>query len=183
MYRVRTNISGGITGPGLSTFYFNDTSPATAQHAADAVHTFWDSIKNRVVNTVTFQVDPTVYTIDVTTGHPTLVTPVTAAPVVGQSTADPLPYSLQGLIEMHTGFFPGGREVRGRLFIPGADESLSTLGVPIAAYISSLQTAANALIADPNADWVVWSRKNHTVQPVTSAGVWNQWAVLRSRRD
>jgi hypothetical protein len=183
MYRVRTDIWGGITGPGVSTFYFDDTGGLTAQHAADAVTAFWQGVQGRMVNTVNMQVNPLVYHIDPATGAPTSTVPVFGTALAGFSSADPLPWTTQGLIESHTGLFAGGREIRGRLFIPGPDETNSTSGRPIAAYVTQLQVAAVALMNDTNSVWGVWSRKHGVFTAINGVSTWNNWAALRSRRD
>jgi len=43
--------------------------------------------------------------------------------------------------------------------------------------------AASALIADATSLFVVWSKTHGVEQVVTAGGAWNQFAVLRSRRD
>lgn len=183
MFRVRTLITGSPGGSYLSTFYFDATGPLTAQNAATAARTFWNSIRLHISNNLTITPDLAVYTLDETTGSPTGVSTVTGAAITGGATADEEAWATQGLVEWRTGNFLTGREIRGRTFIPGVCSGDSSGGVPTGTYPTDLQTAAAALIADANSTLVVWSRKNGFFDEVTSSTVWNKWAVLRSRRD
>lgn len=163
--------------------FFEDDGTLTAQNAATAVRNFWVACAVKLLNTYHFQVEGAVDTIDLATGKPTGSTAVTAADVVGTQNNDALPWATQGLVEWRTGFYSGGREVRGRTFIPGNVEIMSTSGVPTGEYTGALQTAANALISDALSQVQVYSRKHTLASGVTGATVWPKWAVLRSRRD
>lgn len=183
MYRVRTLFTGGIGAPYLNTLYFDDTGGLTAANANADVGTFWNAVKSVIQNTYTFATQPQVDHIDPATGHITssvAVTPVTAT-CTGSS--DQLPPANNGLVQIHTGNYPAGREVRGRIFIPGPGEISSTNGVPTAAYISTVGTAAAALQASVISDLIVWSKKNGVFETASSTAVWATWAVLRSRRS
>lgn len=182
MYRVRAALAAMTAGPGVSTFFF-DTTGGTAQQAADAVSDFYDSIKGFMVNYGTATIESAVYTVDPATGQATNVTGVTGAVITGTVGTEGLPGATQGLLSLHTGVFVSGREIRGRLFIPGPTEANSDATVPNGAYKLGVDSAAAALIADGNSDWVIWSREKGQFATITSAATWNRWAVLRSRRD
>jgi len=183
MYRVRTEITGGPGGTGLSTMYFDGTGGLTAQHAADAVRAFWDYQKAHISNNLTMTTLGPVYTLDDATGAPLAVTATTTTPVVGTDGSDEESWATQGLLELRTGNFISGREIRGRIFIPTPGSGQGSGGVPTAGYLSMLNAAAAALVADPNSSWEVWSRRNAVGVAVVSANAWSKWAVLRSRRD
>ena len=183
IYRVRTAITGGPGGDGLSTMWFDATGGLTAQNAANAVRTFWSSMANRTSNNLTYTVEPAVYTVDDATGLATGVTSTTTTAVPGTDANDEESWATQGLLEMRTGHFIGGREVRGRIFIPGPTSVSGSGGNPVAAYQTQLSAAGAALIADANSIWLAYSRKNATSVSVTVANSWTKWAVLRSRRD
>lgn len=183
MYRVKTQLVGGVGGDQLTTMYFDDSGTLTAQHAADAVRLFWNQVQPRISSQYTAFILPEVDTIDQSTGHPIGSTGTTTAPVVMGDAGDPLPWATQGLIEWSTGFYLGGRQVRGKTFIPGPTETWSTNGAPIAGYQSACAAAVTALIGDVLSDFGVYSRKNRQFISATSGSAWTKWAVLRSRRD
>lgn len=181
MYRVRTTFDGVQGSPYLSTFYFS-SALGSAQQAATAAGTFWNSVEPVMVSALNWTLERDVATIDAATGQTTAVTQVSANSGSGSAGAGPLPFSNQGLIRWRTGVFAGGREIRGRTFIPGPTETLSD-EVPTAAYGTTINPAITALIGDANSTLVVWSRANGVEEDVTSGDLWNSWAVLRSRRD
>lgn len=184
MYRVRTAITGGPGGAELNTMYFDNSLTLTAQDAADAVRAFWDSIKGVIKAGYTMQVESNVVHVADFTGVPTGISTVTTAPVGGTNGLEALPGATQGLLRLHTGVYYGGRELQGRIFIPGPTEDNNDVGgVPKSTYRATLDAALATLIADPDSNLFVWSRKNLNANGVTGGSAWTQWAVLRSRRQ
>lgn len=183
VFRVRTDITGGSGGAELGTLFFQDNGVLTAQNAATAAYTFWNSIKAYIHPSVSLQVEPLVTSVDVVTNQPVGGTSTTTSAVVGTGSTDPLPWATQGVLQLQTGVYIGGRELRGRLFLPGPGEGDNTLGVPVAGYKTAINTAAATLIADPNSELVIYSRTKHTFNRVNSGVVWNKWGYLSSRRD
>lgn len=183
IWRVRTAITGGSGAAQLSTQFFDQAAGGTAQHAADAVHAFWTAIHATLISGYIFQVEHIVEDIDVATGQPTGVTPVTATSISATDVGTAAPWATQGLIEWHSGVFLGGREIRGRLFVPGVPQGAVVGGAPSSTFQSDLQSAATALATDANSSLCVYSRKHRAIGVVTSGTVWNKFAVLRSRRD
>lgn len=181
MYRVRVNFSGISGSPYVATHYF-EILGGTAQQAATAVGTFWGAVDNVLSNNLQWDLDTAVYSIDAATGQPFDVVQVTPASGTGGVAGDILSPASQGLISWRTGVFTNGRELRGRTFLPAIPEAQST-GAPIAGFITAVSTAAGAFIADANSDLQVYSRKHGVHASAVGGGVWNEWAVLRSRRD
>jgi len=188
IYRVRTSIVGLQGAPYLSTHYFAE-SGGTAAQAATAVSTFWTALAARVADQASGQVESSVSTLDETDGSLQGETAVTTDAINFSNTGEHLPYATQGLIQWRTSNVVGKRIARGRTFVPGATEDAATFGYPNSTYVAALQTAASALIANANCILVVWHRPTEAnpssgqVSPVSTATVWTQWAVLRSRRD
>jgi hypothetical protein len=195
IYRVRTDLLGLPGLPGISTGYFL-ASGGTAQQAVSAWGNFWGAmfglpLGNGLQANSQAQVD----TLDDTNGQ--LVTSTVTVPTTQSSAAagETLPWATQGLVRMRTGVVSSGREIRGRLFIPGQLES-NSFGSPLAAWITAVNTAGAALVSDANSVWCVWRRpkwntppphttppdRNGQAAPVATATAWTQWAVLRSRR-
>lgn len=183
MYRIRTAITGGPGGSELSTMYFNSALTFTAQDAANAVRTFWNAIKGEISSVYTFQVETAVTEVADFTGEPIGVSTVTEAAVVGSNVAEQLPPATQALIRLHTGVYYGGRELQGKIYVPGFCENNSSGGVPSASSITTLANATAAMIADVPSELMLFSRKHLNANGVTSYSVWNQFAVLRSRRS
>lgn len=163
--------------------FFDQAAGLTAQDAADAVRAFWLTCADNMADDYTAQVELAVEDIDYTTGKPVGVTAVTASLVTGTQSADPLPWATQALVSWRTGTFVSGREIRGRTFIPGMVETLSSNGVPAGSIFTSINGAASTLASDTDSSLAIFSRKKHAVGIVTSGSMWTKWAVLRSRRD
>lgn len=185
MYRVRTVFSGTPGSPYLSTQYTavpNDTPALVdAQAANTAVGAFWNTIDASLINGLSWATEGNVDVIsDLGVLSATFgVTPVTG---VGGVTGVLSPPATQGLIRWGTGQFIGGREVRGRTFIPAIPTSMISGGVPTGTLVTNANTAASTLISSGVVP-VIWSKANNTFRNVNSGSLWSQFAVLRSRRD
>lgn len=183
MYRVSTTIVGpAASGGGYNELYFAATG-GDAAAAHDAAADFWEAVGVLALSTNTFTTLGDVETVDEITGNITGVTSVTPRVKVGQNTGDPVPKSTNALIRLRTGNFEGGREVRGRIFVPGLTEGQSDAGGLLASTRTALQTAADAMRTHAGSTLVVYSRTHHKYASVASCNVWSEWAVLRSRRD
>lgn len=183
MYRVRTSISGPHGAPYLNTAYFNVVGGLTAANAVADLHTFWEAIKGQISNQLVLTTEAEVAEIDIATGDVTGLVATAGATTTGIQESEAVPFATQGLLRWRTGVFVGGREVRGRWFIPGVCEAVNSLGVPLASYRSTIDAAAAALIASSVSDLMIYSRKNRDAVPAITGTVWTDWAVLRSRRD
>lgn len=184
MLRVRATWSGIQGAPYLSTFYFDAVTEntASAQAAATKVRNFIGAHAAHIRTGTTVTVESQVAqmtNLGVLVG--TFAT--TTSLFSGAAAGDPLPPATQALYRWHTGSFFGGREIVGRTFIPALTEADSTAGVPTAALITDMNSASAGLMAVTDPRFCVWSERAGGVSPVTSAPVWSQFAVLRSRRD
>lgn len=195
LLRVRTVLTGVAGTPWYTNTYFSDPLTGTAeQDAVNAMGAFWNTMDTYIDNTVSGQVQGDVLRIDETDGTVLGLEAATPVAVAGGNTSDPLPYMTQGLGRLSTAGIVHNRLVRGRIIVPGPTEDQNgTAGVPASTYISTLQTAMDALIADANTALVVWSRpfagtegnpaRSGSIHLVTGASVAPYWSVLRSRRD
>lgn len=183
IYKVRSIWSGGPGGEGVTTTYW-DPAAGTPQDAVTAIEDFWTDVRTVVGGGWNVRTDSVVLTMDEATGQITAGTGVTVATVTFGDGNDPLPPATQGLVQLRTGAYVGGREVRGRIFIPGPTENENTNGVPKSTYLSVVNTACtNALINALDATLMVYSAAHGVAEPVTAASLWSKWAVLRSRRQ
>jgi hypothetical protein len=180
--RVQVIWSGAPTvGGGLSTIYF-DSTVGTAQQCVTAVGNFFTNTNDRRLTTAVWNTVPEVATLS-DTG--VLEDIVTTTPSSGQGTdaGDAMPPTVQGLLQVRTASIVNGRQLRGRIFLPGNGESQNAVGIPTAATLTDYNTEATALINDANTSWVVWSRTHGLKGTVSQSSMWTKWAVLRSRRD
>jgi hypothetical protein len=91
---------------------------------------------------------------------------------------------MQGLAWTKTGVYIAGRQLRGRMNIPGlCTDSLSD-GAFQASNRGDTATRWAAMTgAGFDATYLVYSTTHHQAEPVHSSGVDVKFAVLRSRRD
>lgn len=172
------------TGPGgtpyLSTFNFQGDTQLEADNAVTAVGNFLGTVDNSIDTGISWATNAEVLRWSDSTLEPTGIRNTTPATGSGSSAGVGAPYASQGLVRWRTGVFIGGREVRGRLFLPHLVHTGD--GVVSAATVSAVNTACATLIADPNSVLIVASRRHLTGAPVVSGSLWNQYATLRSRR-
>ena len=182
--RVTTRISGLGGSPGYSRQHFGftgDESEDDAVLAASAVADMWEALNNMIYVGVTMQIEPEVQRINPATGTVTGAFVVDEPAIVGSSPDTPLPWSTQGLLQLRTGVYSGGREVRGRIFVPGVTSAVNALGRPTSTGRDILNAGGAALLASGTGLPVVLS--GGQAVPVTTITGWSEWAYLGSRRD
>lgn len=173
-----------MVGPGLTTFYFANGSPT---NAPSVVTNFFDMVKNLVATGVTWTIPDGGDLIEESSGALTGTWSGDAGGTVNSNRAEQWAQGVGARIRWMTGAIRGGRRVAGTTFIvplgSGAFQGASGL---TEATRNTLQTAAEALVA--NADWnlLVWSRPrpglNGQGVPVTMPEVPDAVAWLRSRK-
>jgi hypothetical protein len=162
--------------------WFDPSEGLNPQDLVDRIHDFWDTIHYQLSSDLTINVEPQVDSVNSATGEVTSTSSPTApAAVVGSASADNLPAATQLLVQLRTGVFFGGRELRGRMFIPGGTTGGSADGKPTSSFRTFVGGAAQSLADDT--DQVVYSPTKHQFADVSTTPVWTEWAVLRSRRD
>nr|CRY97439.1 hypothetical protein [uncultured prokaryote] len=184
MLRVRSVMTGLAGSPFYSNLYFAGELDTEAETAADGVHDIWDGVHESIKAGLTIEVDPFVAIVDQVTGEVTgghLVDP--PDPVVCIAAADVLPMMTQLQVNLNTATYIGGRNVKGRCYIPALTEAVNdTNGRPSIGIRGGVEDLFDGVIAG-GAQLVVWSRKNGTQAYVSSNTCSTQWASLRSRRD
>lgn len=176
--------SGVAGSPYYSSVFQLDGAGGTAQEFSTAWATFCHSLVGTMVNELTVTINTDVPQIESTTGELVGAVSVDFATFTGTQETDALPPSTQGLLRWGTGAVIGGRRLRGRMFIPGAEEANNLpVGRPTGTYVAAINTFANTFRTTVGSEFVIYSRTHRQVAVVTSHNCWNQWAVLRSRRD
>lgn len=184
MWRVRTVFQGLPGSPYLHTMYFRDTvGGVTAQDAVNDVAAMWGAIDLYCSTLMTWATEPEVAVINPANGEITGTQVTTSLGGTGGTSGDLIPFASQGLIRWRTGVYIGGREVRGRSFIPGLNEAASAVGVPTTTFVGVVNTAVNTFLTSAVSAPTIWSKKNGVEHVITSGSLWSQFAVLRSRRD
>lgn len=195
MFQVTTLFAGpSIVGGGINRLYFDSTGEAVAADAHSATVTFWTALVSQIDSGNTLQLQSTVERLDPTSGEIVEAFSVPVVNLAGSATGAALPRASQGLIRFDTGVFLNSRQVRGRVNIPGAIDNANNSGVPSSAYVAALQNAGDLLINSSVAIFGIWHRpvrdpetgdlvREGSFQVAIGAGVSDQWAVLRSRRD
>lgn len=184
MLRVRWIGTGGPGTPYYGAFHFGGTTEGEALIAVSVVEDFWVELSAEINTALTITVQPEVDVVDPATGNVT-GTFITPGGVVDCAGGGALPPSNQGLIRWRTGEFVAGREIRGKTFIPLVPQEYSNGGVPAVTYTTALQQAGNNLLSNGvgAGGLVVYSDTHNQAALVSAASPWNQFAVLRSRRD
>jgi len=201
MYRVRTRLQGWTGGPGLSTFYFDDSAGGGATNAlavANRVRSAWDVVKTVFPTTWICNVQGQVDRIDEASGALVGSFSVTApATVVGTAaTAFFGPAPTMGGLRLDTATIVDSRRLKGHSNVGPVAASFTNFETPPGTLITAINAFGVALIgASPplaTAPMVVWRRpiiQGPTIvraglfRPVLGATSSAEWFVLRSRRN
>lgn len=182
MGRIRTVFTGVAGTPWYSNIYVLGTEDDAAAQV-DAVGEFWATVSALMTGVVDWTVEGDVAQIDSATGDLVGVTSETPVSGSGTNAGDPLPYANQALVNWSTSVFAGGRNIKGKTFIPALCEDSNSVGTLLSASDGVITDAANALVAALNGSMVIYSPTNALAAEVTGASVPSKFAVLRSRRD
>ena len=188
-----------IGAPGYTKFSFIEvTGDAGAVAATAAMHTFFQSLNAFIPALATVQVQPEIQEHDQASGAllSEIVASVTPAIVTG-SGAGAYAGGSGMFVGWKTGAIWQGRRVQGRTFIVPAAGCFENNGTLTGAAITTLKSAADALVADPASVFAVWAKQyskptDPTVPPVQIGGaafqvlttvVRDQASQMRSRRN
>ncbi|HKY46314.1 MAG TPA: hypothetical protein VJM50_24690 [Pyrinomonadaceae bacterium] len=183
MYRVRVVFTGSVGSPHYAIHHFvGSGSSAEAQTAVDNCSTLWSAVDAFQTSGQLWATDPVVFDVDPVTGN-TIGTFTTApASGIGAIGGDALPPASQMLIHWRTGVYIGGREVRGKTFVPGLTEAANESGGrPVATTVTGIKNAADAMNALTSVPLGIWSRTNGVIHPVAQVQVPTTWYTQRRR--
>lgn len=183
MNRVRVVWTGVAGTPWYSNYYTiaGAISPSTA-HAA--VNSLQSSLKALYVPALTATIEGDIAQVESSTNEIVGVVTVPATGQTGTASGTMLPRQTQALVRLLTGAFSGGRQVRGRVFVPGlAVGAIGATGQVASGTLAALNTAYATYLSALGPGAVVFSRKNGTAVPIIAASTWGEFATMRSRRD
>ena len=169
--------------PGYTHMFYS----AGGAGVAATTQTFFDAIKAALPTGVSIQVPGSGDILDPATGLITGSWSETTPSTVTGTGVSAYAGGAGALVSWRTGGLWRNRRVRGRTFlVPITSNNFDTNGSLAGSFISTLQTAANALIAAAGNELVVWSRPGPhgagAAFPVTTAIVPDLAVSLRSRR-
>lgn len=175
--RTRTVWNGVAGAPYYSNLYFTDDGTlATAQDALVATNFFFSALTGNIQQDCDYIIEGNVARIDDVTGALVGAWGGTQGAGGGTYVGDTLPRQVQALCQWNTGVVVNGRFLRGRTFIPCIGEPINSPGgVPSAAFVASITTAAATLIADAGNELRVWSRTHGVSHPVVSGQGMPYW--------
>lgn len=184
--RVRIALTGFSGLPGVATFYFG-----SAVTDMTAVRTFWDAVKSVFPTSVQIQVANVGDTINEDSGQIQGAWSGPAQAVVAGSGGAGSVNSMGGpMIKWVTPQVVNGRRPIGKTFLVPAVVGIYTSQGQIATgTITTLQTAAQALVTAYAGEMKTWHRPDKATGhggvgcTITAASVSARQMVLRSRRD
>lgn len=205
LYRVDSVITGAaISGGGIQQFYF-DVGGGDPDDCVTAVKNFWTAAGAQIATGTQFVVQGLVAQVDAENGDVLLMHPGTNQTVNASGSGTIAPPEVQGVLRLRTGSYSDGREIRGRVFLPGVPAAAVASGAPHPDYVTAMQAAGAALVADATCTLVVYRRERQAYAGVGSPGMvgyrpphdyragsfaavtttqcWSKFGVLRSRRD
>jgi hypothetical protein len=165
--------------------YFTATTEdqTAASAAITAVGTFWTAMKAYISNQISYATHSQVDQLD-NAGHPVGAFGTTPATGTGAQSGNMTPPAVQALAQWRTGHYVNYREIRGRTYIPGmVSVNINANGQLATTFSTAFQSACNTLIGQTGAHLAVWSKRWADPYQVISGQPWEQFAVLRSRRD
>ena len=184
VYRQRTLWSGSaVSGPGVTTWFWN--GPPT--DAAAIAQAFFTTVKGRFPGTLTWSFPASQDEIDIETGSLVGTWDAGSAGDVSETGALNFVRGAGARIAWETAGIVGGRRVRGTTFLaPLTTTSFTSAGVPSVSTLGDITTAATALVEEPSAALVIYSRPTATragaISQVTGFRVPAETSWLRSRR-
>lgn len=192
--RYRCQWTGAVTGPSVSTFYYD--MDAGSADFGPPLRTFWNAIRSQLPPSVTITLPTTADLIDPLTGNLTGANPSSpGAPVTGSGSTN-FSVAAGALVQWKTGAVSHKHRVEGRTFLVPFAWSAGNTGIIPSGDAAPVIAAANALIAAGAGAFGVWSRPVTPAEatatvparvgsfwPIVTANVPNKMCVLRSRRD
>lgn len=182
--RLRAEFTGVAGTPAYVNWYVEATTLDAGVYQTNMLDA-WDAESGLFSSDVTCTMINPIPIIEVASGAVVDVAVGDGGSTTGSAAGELLPRATQGLLQLHTGVYVGGREIRGRTFIPYPVDGANNGGVPETTYTDGVLDLADQFnnTAHANGAWVIYSRAHARAEYVDRYAAWNQWASLRSRRD
>jgi hypothetical protein len=175
----------GVAGAPYYTGMSIDGDATDTGDYAEYVTQFWTAIADILSNEVTVKVDDSHPVFDISTGTTVGVSTSSEAAVVGTNAEEELATLLQVRVNLLTGEFVNGRELRGGFYIPALCESANDNGALHADVVATILVFLQDLYFDAagfNGAGAVWSRTHGVAAYVTGFTVKPDFSFLTTRR-
>ncbi len=185
MEKIQIAWSGDqVTGPGLSTFYFDE---AWGGNKVTALATFFNDIKAFFPTGITWTIPGDGDLINDATGELAGTWTESGATTVTSTAAGNHAQGVGARVVWRTATIRGGRRVRGSTFlVPLVVNAYDSQGTISSAAMTTLTAAVDAFVTTTAGGLVIWSRPRPALAgdavPVTSGSVPDAVSWLRSRR-
>lgn len=183
MLRVRSIITGVAGSPYYLNSYW-DSTVITGQEAAE----LWTNLLAPATTSLpegwVYTVEPEVAEINPSTGQQQGFQTVDVDGLTGVNQSTPQPHAVQVLFRWRTNDYRNGRRVRGHTNYPVTFvDEVNDNGGLVSTVETSFQGRLNTFLSEAAGAFRVWSRAAGEHFEVIGSDVWNEFAVLRSRRD
>jgi len=171
-------------GNAVTVMWFDATPTIASQRTA--LHAFFTGTKAFQATSTSYAIDGAGREVESTTGALTGAwSEASSKTGTGTGGATQLSDADQILVQWRTTTINNGRFMRGRTFLPGISSPQLSNGNVLAATVASI-AALGTTLATSGAELQVWARPvsgaGGVATDVSSATVWNEFAVLRQRR-
>lgn len=182
--RTRTVWTGIVGSPFLTTVYVEGGEETSAQDALDVIDGLYTAWQTFTLPSLLWATENLVDIVDTTTGQ--IIRQESGdggegAGTAGGSDGKYLPEGTQFLVNLPTGVYQGGRQIRGKLYFPGPLESANAAsGVPNATITNAMESACQAAALSGMTVWSpTYLQANRPAAVVAS----RKWARLSTRRS
>lgn len=147
VYRVECLLQPALGDSGANIFHVTNgaSDDAAVPAMLTAIKAFYTAIASFYLNTTLITIGSSVRDIGVTPNRIVAATPLTQ---VGTTAGEALPANVALVTTWRTAF--AGRSFRGRTYLGPSQETMNNGGIPNAATVATIQTAATNLIAAIN---------------------------------
>lgn len=188
LVQLRTVWEGVAGAPYYTTLWF-DAGEGALQQAGEAWAGFLDTWHTSLVQGLRYTIESSGSVVNIASGQVTGVQTWDGATGTCTSTGQALPWQTQALIQLRTGLYSSGRELRGRVFVPGFTENDNDQGIFAIGNRSGFESDFAALLQNGvgaetgfAGTLAIYSRTHHRAAQVETVNVPAQWSALRSRR-
>lgn len=196
LVRVQTTWTGVGGAPYYTNLYaIGPLATNNGNDLATAWRTFLQSCASTLTQPLVATIDPELLEFNEVDGVVTGAGSTVQAPVAMTGAGEHLPHANQLLIRWTTNGIVHNRRVRGRTFLPGAQEAHnSAVGEPSSLVTNPVQSAITALLTTMTGRMRIWAQpvtvatptvpaRPGSAWPIQSGDIAPYWAILRSRRD
>lgn len=180
LFQIRAVWTDTAAGSGTNTLYGSEGDVSVHDMRVELGDAYTEYLSNHASDEVSVLIPSQGDVIDSTNGALLGIwTDGADVTITGASGGDRVTLASQVLVQIKTDDIVGGRRLHGRIFLPGCLESQSDGGFVGSGVVADTGAAFNTAFVN---DFAVYSPTHHEWATCSGAAIWNQFAVLRSRR-